>query len=758
MNSRVSTVLACLIILSLLAHTNTSRGGVATSNETQVIELDGNAPGRVFDGIGGLSAGAASRLLIDYPKRQRAQILDFLFRPNFGASLHDLKVEIGGDINSTWGSEPSHANSRDEFEHPKREYFERGYEWWLMKEAKKRNPAIILESLQWGAPGWIGNGEFFSQDNADFIASFIKGARDYHGLSINYQGIRNEAGYKTAWIKTLRNTLDRKGLQSVKLVAADDPGDVEWKIVKDMLADPELSKAVYAAGVHYVPYTSTDAAKAIGKPLWSSEEARYGQPWGRAKNFARLYNRNYIMGRMTKTIVCTPITSLFENLVPFNVDIWNDPGLMKANTPWSGHYKVPPAIWVTAHTTQFGQPGWRYLDGGCGFLTNAGSFVTLRSPGTSGDYTVIIETMSNIPYDQANANVNAKDDDAPVPPCRVKFNVKNLSSGRVHVWRSNKSAQFKRLPDISPKNGSFEMTLDGNCVYTLTTTKGQRKGSHKIPKDSPFPFPFADDFEKYAPGKMARYFSDQEGTFAVAKREDGRGKCLRQIVPKKGIPWFVVVESPWTIVGDKAWKNYEVSVDTRVPDKAFAAVYGRIDAAMSRTMPGGYGLFLDSAGGWQLKDTIAVLKSGKVDVAPDSWHNLMLSFSGDQIVAAIDGNIVCSVMDDFHPMGAVAVASSYSHVEFDNFTVKPFQGDRPTPVILRRFGVSQSAKVMCTDEPSLRSNTCCTEPLPYVCSPTSTARPRSWSAPATISEALAVPPSTSSTSLPPVNLPPLPAL
>jgi galactosylceramidase len=305
---------------------------------------------------------------MDYPKRQRSQILDFLFKPNFGAALHDLKVEIGGDTNSTWGSEPSHAVSREEFEHPTREYFERGYEWCLMKEAKKRNPNIIRESLQWGAPGWIGNGEFFSQDNADFIASFIKGARDYHGLSIDFQGIRNETGYKIPWIKTLRNTLDRNGLQAVKLVGADDPGDVEWKIVKDMVVDPELSKALYAAVIHYVPYTSTEAAKSIGKPLWCGEAAGYGEPWGRAKNFARLYNRNYIIGRMTKTIICTPITSLFENLVPFNVEIWNDPGLMKANTPWSGNYIVPPAIWVTAHTTQFAQPGWRYLNGGCGFL------------------------------------------------------------------------------------------------------------------------------------------------------------------------------------------------------------------------------------------------------------------------------------------------------------------------------------------------------------------------------------------------------
>lgn len=654
--------------------------GTVTADTVQAIDLDGNGPGRVFDGIGGLSAGAASRLLIDYPEPQRSQVLDFLFKPNFGAALQHLKVEIGGDVNSTWGSEPSHAASREEFDHPKPEHYDRGYEWWLMKEARKRNPDVFLEGLQWGAPGWIGGGEYFSQDNADFIVAFIKGAKQYHGLTMNYQGIRNEAGYKVPWIKTLRKTLDKNGLQDVKLVAADDPGDVEWKIVKDMLADPELNKAVDVAAVHYVPYTTTDAAKKLGKPLWCSEAAIYGEPWGRAKNLVRMYNRNYIIGRMTKTVMCTPITSLFENLVPFNVDMWNDPGLMKANTPWSGHYIVPAGIWATAHTTQFAQPGWKYIDGGCGLLTKAGSYVTLQSPDQSGNYSVIIETMNNLPYDQASANVNSKDEDAIVPPCRVRFNVKNLAMGVLHVWRSNKTAQFERLADITPENGSFAITLDGNSIYTLTTTTGQSKGSYDIPKDSPFPFPYKDDFESYTPGKMAKYFSDQNGAFVVAKREDGRGKCLRQIVPAKGIAWFVAVESPWAIVGDKAWKDYEVSVNVRVPDKGFAAVYGRIDAAMSRTMPGGYGLTLDSTGTWQLKDTIVVLESGKIDVTPGSWRNLKLRFSGVNVIVAIDGKTVCSVMDDFHPTGAVAVASSYDQVEFDNFTVKQFEGSKPEPV------------------------------------------------------------------------------
>ena len=100
--------------------------------------IDPASPGEVFEGIGAVSAGASSRLLIDYPEPWRSHILDFLFEPGYGASLQHLKVEIGGDINSTDGTEPSHMRERGQ------ENFDRGYEWWLMQEAIARNPDIVL--------------------------------------------------------------------------------------------------------------------------------------------------------------------------------------------------------------------------------------------------------------------------------------------------------------------------------------------------------------------------------------------------------------------------------------------------------------------------------------------------------------------------------------------------------------------------------------------------------------------------------------
>ena len=197
-------------------------------------------PGRTYEGIGALSAGASTRLLPDYPEPYRSQILDYLFKPRYGASLNHLKVEIGGDVNSTCGTEPSHRRTRDE-----RPDFTRGYEWWLMREAKRRNPSIALDVLQWGAPGWIGGGRFYSQDNADFVAEFIRGADSIHGLKIDYAGIWNETPYDPEYIKTLASTFRREGL-STKIVAADEV--CAWTVADRMREDAALMDAAADGG------------------------------------------------------------------------------------------------------------------------------------------------------------------------------------------------------------------------------------------------------------------------------------------------------------------------------------------------------------------------------------------------------------------------------------------------------------------------------------------------------------------------------
>jgi hypothetical protein len=115
-------------------------------------------------------------------------------------------------------------------------------------------------------------------------------------------GIWNETPDDTAWIKLLRRTLDRNGLKAVKIVGADEVH--AWTIVERMKADPELAAAIEVVAVHYPKYASTAAAKACGESLWSAEDC-YGSKagWAGAEVVAMLCNRNYIQGKMTKTII-----------------------------------------------------------------------------------------------------------------------------------------------------------------------------------------------------------------------------------------------------------------------------------------------------------------------------------------------------------------------------------------------------------------------------------------------------------------------
>ena len=147
--------------------------------ETKIV-LDDADSGRVFEGIGVVSAGASTRNLVDYPEKQKSEILDYMFKPKFGANLQHLKVEIGGGEYIGQGSEPTHALTRAELADPK----PRGYEFWLMAEARKRNPQVLLDCLPWCYPGWISSP--FSQDSADWYVAFLDVVRKHYGLKMDW--------------------------------------------------------------------------------------------------------------------------------------------------------------------------------------------------------------------------------------------------------------------------------------------------------------------------------------------------------------------------------------------------------------------------------------------------------------------------------------------------------------------------------------------------------------------------------------------
>ena len=244
----------------------------------------------------------------------------------------------------------------------------------------------------------------FPRTRPDWFVSFLDVARKQFGLEVDWiSAAQNENGTSRDWIvKTLRPTLNARGYKKVKLQAPDDCHE-HWKIFNDFEKDPVYNKTVEAVGYHYVngrePWQidqvshqePTEKAKKSGKTLWASEDwSMSGKSWeGQGSLFvARLINKFYIRDRIVKTELWCPVDSIYEGLP------WSDTGVLQADHPWSGHYKVWPTVWAVAHTTQFAQPGWQYLNGGCGQLdpkTWKGSYVTLKDPAT-GDWSTIVCT------------------------------------------------------------------------------------------------------------------------------------------------------------------------------------------------------------------------------------------------------------------------------------------------------------------------------------------------------------------------------
>lgn len=654
------------IIQTTIALLVLGNGCVMAQNQT--VRIDGRSTGKQFDGIGIVNGGGATSVLLkDYPEQQRSEILDLVFRPKFGASVSTLLVEIPGDGNSTQGSMPSHSHYRGDHN------YQRGYMWWVLQEAKRRNPRLSLDATAWSAPAWVK--DYWSQDMADYYVSWLQGLREVHGLELDAIGCHNERGCNYDFAKRLRQTMNERGFQNVRLHAFDNWGENKFDFLRDMQQDTALAAAIDIVSAHTfseIPLTQEQrqAAEALGKPIWNSEDHIYRKGYDCLISIVKCFNENYILSGATKVVNWYDIAGVYP-MEPYS----HDPAMLLAWEPWSGHYEVRQSLWGYAHYGQFSEVGWQYVDDGCTPLDGGGTMVTLKNPAT-GDYSIIIETKGATQAQTLNIRTG-----------------KGLSRKALCVWRSTEQEQFQRMADLPPKGGRFTVTLEPNTVYSLSTTSGQQKGAFaNVPASKPFPLPYEENFDSYtqleACGYLPRYTADILGAFELcnspSQKEGGRdgGRVLRQVVGEHTLSWAPEWHH-YTILGDSAWSNYEVSADVWLNPQDEAGVMGRLcDVGFGYGVwAKGYYLKLDERGLCTLvitrgkldpKELIgdkeqqeAILARKDVEVggeytlataqvegiAPCHWHNLRLRFEGDVITGFVDNRQVLQVKSDRYPKG-----------------------------------------------------------------------------------------------------------
>ena len=400
--------------------------------------------------------------------------------------------------------------------------------------------------------------------------------------------------------------MDAAGYAGVKVIAADDhrgggpPDGGTPALTELMMNDTALRDAIDIIGVHTMGrlngVTVSAASKArmaaMHKPYWNTEQ-HYGthagsgpdscRDWTTAAELALTLNRLYVQENMTSILMWTPIYSWYEWL-------WfSGKGFMVANTPWSGNFEISSPLWVAAHTTQFAQPGDRYMASGmlcaadtCGPASScnctgercggqvpcgSGSYVSYLSS-DGADITIVIESMWK--------NGSVAGVDGPYGNQELSFRLDGTldTIKAMHLWTTNQTQQFVQVADVPVGAGGLvTVTVPPNTLCTLTTTTGQRKAkgdeNAAIPpaKDFSSFLPLRYDFEGARLDSLPRFWSDMQGAFAVAVEAGATGtggdQVLRQNAPDSPTASEGCGNTAATAIGDNSWSLYNISVRAR---------------------------------------------------------------------------------------------------------------------------------------------------------------------------------------------------
>jgi hypothetical protein len=720
-----AAVLACGVAcaagpLSAAASPVAARTRTAAEPSTS-ITLNLRQGGPLYDGVGAvLGGGGNARYLMDYPATQRQQIMNYLFKPDYGASLQILKLEIGGDADTSDGAEPSIEHTRGHIN------CHAGYEFAIAKQAVRLNPQLRLYALQWAAPGWVdhGGGRFTTRD-ITYLLNWLGCARR-QGLRISYLGGWSESdmGTHQKWWGWLRQALNQHGYRQVRLVAPDSTGTDEWHYVGD--------RDIAVLGAHDVcgrkpglapytictsPWSANSHRYRSSQPMWNSESGNFSAsastgcvvPCAPAVDRAAI--RGFVDARLTGFLEW-PVVDAMPAGLPYA-----NRGLVTADQPWSGNYEVNAVTWATAQLTQFAAPPgpgghvvWRYVTSASGLLdgrTADGSYVSLvrTRGGPAGAWSTLIEATT------ASAAQ------------RVSFHLTGVSAlarQTVHVWASNfdpstdgPSQWFVHQPAIQPnKYGRFSLTIQPGWVYSLTTTSGQGKGTASGPAAAALSLPLTESLGSDARAGSAddepAYLGAQDGAFELARcpvPDGGDRMCTEQEAPATPVFWHTARtvakdHYPYAVIGDPTWADYKVSVDVLLPSQhSSAGLIGRFSCRAVAPNAGafdGYVFDVGATGRWSLTrnanpdPTVAesgcgtgptatrLLASGRLakPLSTHRWQHLSLSMSGTAITASVNGVTVASVTEGSWSTGlagleAGAFSSSWPRVSYSHLAVTP---------------------------------------------------------------------------------------
>ncbi|MFA9464578.1 MAG: bacterial Ig-like domain-containing protein [Velocimicrobium sp.] len=590
-------------------------------------DIDTDKNGNVvnkFQGFGAVSCNNTSNLLIDYKEEHPDQywkMMNQLFNTDTGAGISHVKVELGGDVNSSSGTEPATMRSAGETANVLR-----GAGWHFAADAKSINPNITVEALRWGEPAWTKAGGY--EARYKWYKETIDAVYDEYGMKLDYlspgQNENNAASVSSvadnlAWIKYCAQQLNaetdgRYDYSSIKIVATDSHSGCD-AIATAMLNDSELMDLIDVIGDHYNVNGSANLTRLneeYGKEVWYSEgiapminakerlseQPEYGGVGGTV-SMADLATRYICAYSYAGTAYPTKMTRFeFQPAIAgfYQGSAYSPKQLIGAFYPWSGYYEADGGLQMVQHFTMFSEIGWNYIEGACygdgtysdgGVKADTGTnhYMTITDPDTD-DYSIIFanNTSQTRSYQIKATNLSKFADKVNV------WETRGPDDGEAYDanWMQNIDTI---TPSVSTDNSGiayYNITIKPYSIVTVTTLldKGTNYVSgqdNSTQENTVLALPYTDDFEysDYAldtkgrtylerRGDTPRYTSDQRGAFEVTQEADNiKNHVLYQVISQDILPseWDVwsggagatTSVTPNTWLGDQRWANYTAS-------------------------------------------------------------------------------------------------------------------------------------------------------------------------------------------------------
>ncbi|MBQ8781768.1 MAG: glycosyl hydrolase family 59 [Oscillospiraceae bacterium] len=691
----------------------------AVNDSYYAVKIDGSTTnmdeGTVYRGLGVVTGNNSSRLLMDYKTENPEaywEIMNLLFKKDYGAGLTHVKIEFGTDVNSSSGTEPSIMRSADE-----EADVTRGAGFMFAADALSINPDITVDLLRWGEPKWITDA-FAESQEAGFEARYkwYKAALDkaYETYGIKFTHISADANeadvIDSDWIIYFADRLENEtdecyNYGEIKIVASDEVGS--WKIADAMMENEELRDAVDILGEHYNTWANDKVKtlnKVYNKEVWYTEGVA-------STNIARLAvtsNGSGINGTNGALDVCNRIINGYYNgrmtmyeyqpavAAYYSGAKYFPKSLLNTQNPWSGYYEADCGIWTSAHFTMFIENGWRYIDSACygdgkeahAISETTNNYMTVTDTET-GDYTIVICNDSEEQRNYTFTLENMSKADAPF----CIWETRGPDEGQAYDEN-----YFKHIGTFKPveKDGKYSYSIEVKPYSIVTVTTLDKTADTSVYsckyEDVPLDINYSDDFEYSdeflsSRGNAPLYTTDYGGAFEVAE-VDGN-KVLMQMINAENKPtdWrFRGTPNPITFLGDDRWSNYSAEISFKFASDAsdnYIAFGNRYLTAEldSWSAENGYSVRVYPDGRWELKKNAQVALNGTVEnFDANAWHTVKITAAGINVSAYIDGTELVTFPDEFghSNSGRVSVGSGLYNNIFDDLKISPVDGYKST--------------------------------------------------------------------------------